>query len=301
MIRNSTKSDRILMAFIYACIGMMAIACFYPFWDLTVLSFKDPVLAYKGGFNLIPTSFNLVAYRRILSSPEVWSAAYNSVWRVVVGTSLTVMLTTLVSYPLSKRNEFPGYKFWMTFIIITMYFGGGLIPTYITYRSLHLIDNRLVLVLPGAISAYNVIMVRNFLRSIPKSLEESARIDGASEFRVWLNIVLPLSLPIMATIALWTAVAHWNAYFDVLMYITDRKKYVLQIVFRRMLIDNEINMFITSDVTQRMKGIQTNVVSPPGEQVKAAFTIVCTVPILVVYPFAQKYFIKGIIVGAVKG
>lgn len=301
MIRNSHASDRILMIVTYICVTFMAVACFYPFWDLFVLSIKDPVLAYKGGFNLIPTSFNLIAYRRILSSPEVWNAAYNSVWRVVVGTGLTVVLTTLVAYPLSKRNEFPGYKFWMTFIIITMYFGGGLIPTYITYRSLNLIDNRLVLVIPGAISAYNVIMVRNFLRSIPKSLEESARMDGASDFRVWLNIVMPLSLPIMATIALWTAVAHWNAYFDVLMYITSRSKYVLQIVFRRMLRDNEINMFITSDVSQKIKGLDVTTVSPPGEQVKAAFTIVCTVPILAVYPFAQKYFIKGIIVGAVKG
>jgi putative aldouronate transport system permease protein len=297
---GTTRGDRVLLVVIYSVVTLVAVACFYPFWDLFVLALKDPVEAYKGGFNVVPTTFDLSAYRQVLASREVWRAAYNSLWRVAVGTTLTVVLTTLVSYPLSKRDEFPGYRFWMTYVIITMYFSGGLIPTYLTYRSLGLVDNRLVLVLPQAILAYNVIMTRNFLRSIPRSLEESAKIDGASDFVVWLRIVVPLSLPIMATVGLWTAVMHWNAFFDVLVYINDRSKYVLQIVLRRMLINNEVNMFTPPEISQRLKD-GTQGVSPPGEQLKAAFIMVCTIPIILVYPFAQKYFIKGIIVGAVKG
>lgn len=299
MKRKSSYNDKIFMFFVYLGISFITIACLYPFWDLLVLSLISPNEAFKGGLHIIPKSFDLSAYKQVLASKLIWSAAYNSVWRVVVGTSITVILTTLVSYPLSKRNKFPGYKFWMTYVIITMYFSGGLIPTYLAYRSIGMVDNRLVLVLPGAIAAYNVIMTRNFIRSIPSALEESAKIDGATDFTVWRKIILPLSVPIMATVALWTAVHHWNAYFDVLIYISDRTKYVLQIVLRRMLLEGEVSAFAPPTVEQMDIGDSSRM--PTSEQVKAAFTMVCTIPIIMVYPFAQKYFVKGIVVGAVKG
>jgi putative aldouronate transport system permease protein len=176
-----------------------------------------------------------------------------------------------------------------------MFFSGGLIPTYMWIRQLGLINNRLVLILPG-IAAYYLIIMRNFFMGMPVELQEAAQIDGADDLTLWWKIVLPLSMPIIATIALWTAVNHWNAYFDALIYMTDKSKYVLQILLRRVLIDTDlINMGM-----QPGQGIDI-AIRPTEETVKAALLIVTTVPILAVYPFAQKYFIKGILQGSIKG
>lgn len=296
MIDNS-RSDKILRHVVNIAMLFVIVIMFYPFWNVLVLSIVSPEEAAKAGLHLFPSSFDISAYRLVLSSPEIGQAAINSVLRVLIGTSLSVVGTMLTAYPLSKRDKLPGYRFWMTYVIITMYFSGGLIPTYVMYKSLGLVDNFLVLVLPGLISGYNLIIVRNFIRSIPESLEESCKLDGASDFAVWLRIILPISLPVMAVITLWSAVGHWNAYFDVLIYITDRKKYVLPIILRRVLIDGQGNQFMN----MQQAALESDKAMPLETQTKSALIMVCSIPIMLIYPFAQKYFIQGIVVGAVKG
>jgi putative aldouronate transport system permease protein len=180
-------------------------------------------------------------------------------------------------------------------VLFTMLFNGGLIPSYLLMKSLKLLDTRWVLILPGAITAYNLIIMRNFLRSIPDSLEESAKIDGASDFYIWWKIVLPLSLPALSTISLWIAVHHWNSYFDALIYITDRSKYVLPVLLRRLLLESQLDMFLQGPDLMDFQE------KPTEETTKAAIIVISTLPIVAVYPFIQKHFTKGIMLGAVKG
>ena len=296
MIENGL-SDKVVRWVVNVFMIFVIIIMFYPFWNVLVLSILNPADAAKPGLHLWPTSFDLTSYRVVLSSSEIGKAAVNSLIRVLAGTSLCVVGTMLTAYPLSKRNKLPGYKFWMTYILITMYFGGGLIPTYVMYKNLRMVDNFLVLILPGMISGYNLMIVRNFLQSIPDSIEESCKLDGASDFVVWLRVILPMSLPVAAVIALWSAVGHWNSYFDVLIYITDRNKYVLPIILRRVLIDGQGSQFMNP----QQAALESGKSAPMESQTKSALIMVCSIPIILVYPFAQKYFIKGIVVGAVKG
>ena len=229
----------------------------------------------------------------MLSSTEVWNSGLNTIYRVVIGTIWGVFITALTAYPLSRR-DFPLSGLFTGIILFTMLFSGGLIPSYLLRKSLGLLDKRLVLILPG-IAAYNLIIMRNFFRSIPRELQEAAQLDGASDFEVFWRVVIPLSKPVLATIALWLAVEHWNAYFDALIYITDRSKFVLQVVLRRILLENQLEMFLPAgtDIFVGQK--------PTEEVVKAALVMVSTVPIVLIYPFLQRYFIKGVMLGSLKG
>ena len=204
----------------------------------------------------------------------------------------------MLAYPLAKTQLW-GRKFWMWIVVFTMFFGGGLIPTYLLIRNLHLFNTIWALVLPGLVSAWNIIILRNFFYSIPEELEESARIDGANDLLIFFRIVIPLSAPVIATVTLWTMVAHWNSWFDALMYTTGGKIRILQIVLREVL-DNANQM---SGASGRLNlnevEMQGQLYSP--ESIKAAILMAVIIPIVCVYPFLQKYFVKGIMVGAVKG
>jgi putative aldouronate transport system permease protein len=286
--------DRIVVLFCYVFVLLLCIVMLYPFWDQFVMSVSTRQAALVGGLRLWTWPLSSTGYAFVLSSRELGLAALNTLFRVTAGTLWAVAITTLTAYPLS-RKELPFKTFFTGIFIFTMFFSGGMIPTYMWVRQLGLIDNRLVLILPG-IAAYYLIIVRNFFMGMPQELTEAAQIDGADDITLWWKIVLPLSMPIIATIALWTAVGHWNAYFDAMIYMTDRSKYVLQILLRRVLIDTDlINMGM-----QPGQDININI-RPTEETVKAALLIVTTVPILLVYPFAQKYFIKGILQGSIKG
>lgn len=291
---HDTVGDRILVLICYILVVLLCIVMLYPFWDQFVMSVSTRQAALIGGFRLWTWPLSDSGYKFVLSSRELGLAALNTLFRVSVGTVWSVVVTALTAYPLS-RKDLPFKTALTGFFIFTMFFSGGLIPTYIWIKQLGLINNRLVLILPG-IAAYYLVIMRNFFMGMPPELTEAAQIDGADDLTLWWQIVMPLSLPIIATIALWTAVNHWNAYFDALIYMTDRSKYVLQILLRRVLIDTDlINMGM-----QPGQGMDINI-RPTEETVKAALLIVTTVPILAVYPFAQKYFIRGILQGSIKG
>ncbi len=294
MKRFDTLSDRILvLVILVVCVGLLVLTI-YPFWDLLVLSISPREEALSMGLRLYTLRPTFGAYLRVFTSPNIGTAFMNSLIRTVSGTVLSVFLVALTAYPLSKKG-FPLRGAGTVILLFTMMFSGGLIPSYLLMKALHLLDTRWVLILPGAVSAYNVIIMRNFLYSIPDSLEESARIDGATDFTVFLRIVLPLSTPALATIALWVAVGHWNAFFDALVYTTKPKLIVLQVILRRLLLESQLDTLMppTMDLGQ--------IIKPTEETLKAAIIMVATLPIVMVYPFVQKYFTKGIMLGAVKG
>lgn len=265
----------------------------YPFIDQLWYSFMDQKNASQLGLRLFP-KFPLVfdSYTKVFQNPKFLVAAANSVFRTVVGTLATVFVTFFGAYALSKRT-LPLRKTITLIILFTMFFSGGLIPTYLVIQSLHLIDTRWVLILNMLTSAWYMLIARNFLMTIPASLEESAMVDGAGVFRTLFKIVLPVSKPIIAVIALWSAIAHWNAWFDAMIYTKDNNLMVLQLLLRRLLIENQ------RDSLGEALTIPSTLTTP--ETVKAATIIVTVAPIICVYPFFQKYFVKGINVGAVKG
>lgn len=260
----------------------------YPFLYLISMSFGNSATM---GINLIPKTWDTGAYTRVFRNEYIISGFGNTLLRTGVGTALTVFISICTAYPLSKR-KLPHRGLWTGLIIFTMFFSGGLIPSYLLVRGLHLNNTIWSLVLPGLINTFNMIIMRNFFMSLPDSLEESAKIDGANDILILFRIVVPISLPIIATVLLWSAVGHWNAWFDCMIYISEPKKQVLQLVLYRIvmegnkeMMDNGINenFFVSSDA------------------VKAATIVVTTLPIMVVYPFVQKYFVKGVMVGSLKG
>ena len=287
-----TPRDKVLLFFIYILLTIIGIITFYPFWDLFVLSLSPYEESFRIGIRLFPANPTLASYVRVLSNPEIGMGYYNTILRTVLGTATGVLITFLTAYPLSKKN-LPFNGVITLLFVFTMIFNAGLIPNYLNIKSLGLLNSFWVLVLPGAVSPYNIIIARNFFQGIPESLSESAKIDGASEMKIWYRIVLPLSKPVIATIALWVAVAHWNSYFDVLIYITDRSRMVLQVILRRIVLENQ-----TQEMLLEVPGINDK---PTPEIIKATVIMVATIPILCVYPFVQKYFVKGVMIGSVKG
>lgn len=294
--RHDTLPDKFVVVFIYLTMLLLIFVMVYPFWDQLILSLSTRQAALVGGFRLWTWPLNWEPYRMVLRSHQLFVAFGNSIYRVVMGTAWTLFITSMTAYPLSRDNM-PLKGLFTGIILFTMLFGGGLIPSYLLRRDLGLLDKRIVLILPG-LGAWNIIIMRNFFRSIPHEIQESASLDGASDFRTFINIILPLSKPVLATVALWTAVGHWNDFFAALIYITDNKKVVLQQLLRRVLLEGEFSH----------AGIQPgpelgDVMSkrPTDEMAKAALLMVTTIPIVLVYPFAQRYFIRGIMLGAVKG
>jgi len=304
-----------------ALLGLFGILAIYPFLYTISISLSSAAEAQRQGLHLLPGNpallaqaagelcqldiaaagqsardyadgLSLTAYRMVLANSEIVVGYGNTIFRTVFGTLLTLLATAMAAYPLS-RKEMPWRKRLTFFVLFTMLFGGGLVPTYLVIKSLHLVNNRLVYVLPGLITAFNVLIMKSFFQSIPDSLSESAKMDGANDFTILTRIYLPLSLPILATVGLWTAVFHWNSWFDGLLYITDNSKQVLQVLLQRIVIENSTEMI--------EKGIiNPDTFSYTPETIKAATVIVTMLPILFVYPFVQKYFVKGIMLGGVK-
>lgn len=292
MARYDTWRDRLFMVFVYAVLIVVAIVMLYPFWEQLMLSLSTREDALRGGFRWLPNPLVLDAFQDVLDSPEIWGAFRNTLFRVVVGTAWGVFVTALIAYPLA-RDDFPLRRLWMTLIVFTMLFSGGLIPNYLLRKSLGLINNPLVLILPG-LFGFNIIIMRNFFRAIPYELTEAARLDGATDWQIWWRIVLPLSKPVLATMTLFLAVYHWNAYFDALIYITDRDLYVLQVILRRVLLEGQADLYVPGTAMDTAR-------KPTAESVKAALVMVTVIPIVLIYPFLQRYFIKGTLLGAVKG
>jgi len=283
------KLFNVVNLFLLAVLTVLAV---YPFVYTVSISLSTAGEAARDGLHLYPREVSFTAYEMVLKNEEIVIGYMNTLFRTVVGTSLTLLMTCLCAYPLSKRCL--PHRRAITFgILFTMLFHGGLIPTYLLIKGIGLTNNRLVYILPTMVSAFNVIIVKNFFQSIPDSLAESASIDGAGDFRTLFQIYIPLSKPVLATVALWTAVTHWNMWFDALIYITDDRKQVMQMFLRRIVIENSTEMIekglINPDLTQ---------FTP--ETIKAATVVITILPMLLVYPFVQKYFVKGIMLGGVK-
>lgn len=295
MVTTRTLGDKIFNTFNFIVMLIVLFVTLFPLWNQIVISVSEAYAGYTTGVLLYPRGFNLEAYKLVLEYPQLWIGFKNSVVRTVLGTALAIVFTAMTAYPLSK-DKMPFNKAITGFIFFTMLFGGGLIPNYLLIVKLGMLDTVWALVVPVMISAFNVFIMRNFFYTIPASLEESAKIDGASYFYILWKIIFPLSLPVIATVSLWIAVMHWNSWFDALIYIDSKEKTVLQLVLRRIVIENNPND-INGIINIAKKGISKYT----GRQLQATMILVAVIPMLVIYPFVQKYFIKGIMIGAVKG
>ncbi len=285
------KHFSIGMALIYIGITLLAFLCLYPFLNVLAYSLSGNDAILSGTVTFFPKDINFAAYKQILGKKQIWQAMSTTVKVTLWGTATGVVLTSFAAYALS-RQDLPGRSVITGFILFTMYFGGGTIPTFLVVKQLGLYDTMAALVLPSAINVFNFIVMRTFFRQLPQSLEEAARIDGAGVIQIFFKIIIPLSVPIFATMALFYAVQYWNSYFDALLYIQSSERYTLQLRLRSLLFEGELN---SSAV---MEGSGTPVMA---ESLKMASVMVSTLPILVVYPWLQKYFVKGVMIGSVKG
>ncbi len=276
----------------YILLTLLAFVCLYPFLNVIAYSLSGYNAVLSGKVTFYPIDFNLDAYKQILGKTQIWNSMNTTILVTLMGTALSLVLTIFASYGLS-RDDLPGRKALTGLILFTMYVGGGMIPTFMVVKGVGLFDTLGALFVPQAINVFNFIVMRTFFKNLPESLEEAARIDGASYLQVLVKIVLPLSLPIIATIGLFYAVGYWNTYFDALLYIQDPDKYTLQLRLRSLLFGEELNNSGAS-----LEGVGTQVMS---KSLKMATVAVSTIPILVVYPWLQKYFVKGVMIGSVKG
>ena len=279
-------------------IGLMAvilIIIIYPLWFVVIASVSDPAKVMGGEVLLLPAGMSFQAYRMVFRDSMIMTGYRNTLIYTVLGTGINLVMTVLAAYPLSRR-DWAGRGFFMGIVMFTMFFSGGTIPTYLTMSSLGMINTIWALVLPGAVSVYNTIVMRTFfIHSIPLELQEAAQADGCSNTRLLLQIVLPLSKPILAVMVLFYGVMHWNAFFGALIYLTDSRRYPLQLVLRSILIQNTASQDMLGEVDTIGNRVML------AETIKYALIIVSTLPMMILYPFLQKFFEKGVMVGAVKG
>lgn len=279
--------------FNYTFLSMLSLLCLIPFLHVLAISLSSSAAASAGLVKLWPVEFTLASYEHVIQRVEFTRAFGVSVQRVLLGASINLILTVLVAYPLSKEvHVFRSRTIYVWVFVLTMLFHGGLIPLYMTIKTTGILDTLWALILPSAVPVYNVVLLLNFFRGLPKELEESAKIDGAGPFHILWSIFLPLSLPALATIGLFSIVGHWNAYFDGLIYMNSPEHYPLQSFLQTVIIQNDTRFLTPADL-ELMEHIsnRTN---------NAAQIFVATVPILLVYPFLQRFFIHGIVMGSVK-
>jgi putative aldouronate transport system permease protein len=292
---NATKSEKAFDIFNIIFMILILVVTLYPFMNVLAISLNDSIDTVRGGITIWPRQFTLENYKTIFGYDTLLQGLKVSILRTIVGTLLGLMSASMIAYTLS-RVDFSGRKFVSTFLALTMYFSGGLIPGYILMRDLNLIGTFWVYVLPGLVSAFNVFIVRSFIDGLPYALQESAKLDGANDFTIYWRIILPLCKPVLATIALFIAVGQWNSWFDTYLYNGSNSTWTtLQYELMKVLQSTQSGgaAVNANDMAEKMKQI-----SP--ESIKMAITIVVTVPILVVYPFLQKYFVGGMTLGAVK-
>lgn len=292
---RDTGSDRVFNAANVLFLTAYLLVVLYPLLYVLSASLSSPAAVTAGQVRFWPVEPTFIAYETIFKDPAIVRGFLNSIFYAVAGTTVNVVLTLLAAYPLS-RKDLRGRGAIMLFFFFTTLFSGGLIPTYLVVRDLGLLNTRWALILPGALSVWNLIITRTYFQSaIPDELLDAARIDGANDFRFLRDVVLPLSGPIIAVNALFYAVGHWNAYFDALIYLTDESLFPLQLVLRDILVLNQTNMRMTGDVSSMMA--RENL----ADLLKYALIVVSTVPLLLVYPFVQRHFVKGALIGSLKG
>ena len=289
-----TGSDKAIMIFAYTILGLFMAAIILPVIYIILASFIDPITLQNSGLTFDFSKWTLTAYERVMSNAQIWTGFRNAMIYSVLFTIISVTVTLLAAYPMS-RPDFKGKGFFNVMFVITMFFGGGLIPTYLLISNLGMLDTIWAILIPGAFSVWNMIIARTYYMGIPHDMQEAAEIDGASEMVYFFKILLPLCMPIIATIAMWQFVGMWNSYFDAMIYLNDAAKQPLQLVLRAILIQSQPEPGMVSDMQSTAARAQL------AELLKYATIIISSVPLMILYPFFQKYFDSGIMAGAVKG
>lgn len=295
---KQTNADRLYDIVILILISLLLLIILYPLWFVIIASVSNSSEVMKGNVIFWPKEFSFEAYEKVLQDPKIVTGYCNTIFYTVAGTLLNLVGTIAIAYPLSRR-DFVGRKVISIVLTFTMFFNGGLIPTYLVYKEINLINTPWVMIIPGMVNVYNMIVMRSFFESLPYEMHEAAFIDGCGNIKIITKIVLPLSLPIIAVMIIFYGVMHWNEYFSALVYISDQKLKPLQLILRDILITS------TSRVSSMMSGGAANTgemdLIRTAESIKYAVAVVSTVPVLCLYPFLQKHFSKGVMIGAIKG
>ena len=286
--------DKTLLMVGYILLGLFVVAILVPMLYIVFASFMDPITLQNKGITFDFEKWTLTAYERVISNKQIWVGFKNAVLYSLIFTVVSVGVTLLAAYPMS-RSDFKGRGFFNLLFMITMFFGGGLIPTYLLVSRLGLLDSMWAVILPGAFSVWNMIIARTYYQGVPSELKEAASVDGASEVLYFFKILLPVCTPVIAVLALWQFVGMWNSYFDAMIYLNDTAKQPLQLVLRSILIQNQPESGMISDMQSTAERAQL------AELLKYATIIISSLPLLVMYPFFQKYFDSGIMAGSVKG
>ena len=289
-----SRQDKVLLTVGYVLLGLFVVAIIVPMIYIIVASFMDPITLQNKGITFDFSKWTSTAYERVMTNSQIWIGFKNAIVYSVLFTVVSVAVTLLAAYPLS-REDFKGRGFFNIVFMITMFFGGGLIPTYLIVSNLGLVDSMWAVILPGAFSVWNMTIARTYYKGIPQELREAADVDGASELTFFFKILLPVCTPVIAVLVLWQFVAMWNSYFDAMIYLNDSAKQPLQLVLRSILIQNQPESGMIADMQSTAARAQL------AELLKYATIIISSLPLLIMYPFFQKYFDSGIMAGAVKG
>jgi len=291
---SKPSDERIFDFIVYAIAAVIMIIVLYPLIFIVSASFSDPAKVLNGEVWLLPKGVTLEAYESILHNDKIWTGYRNTIIYTLVGTVINIIMTILAAYPLS-RPDLPGRNVIMVLITLTMFLGGGLIPTYLLVKDLGMVNTMWALIIPGAIATYNLIVMRTYFQSsIPWELQEAAHMDGCSNWRLLFSIILPLSKPILAVMVLFYAVGHWNSFFPALIYLRDEALHPLQLVLREILM-----ISASSAIEGGSVGLEKQILL--SESIKFAVIIVSTLPVLIMYPFVQRHFVKGVMIGSIKG
>ena len=291
---KNTPGDKVILIVAFTILGLFVLAIVMPVIYIILASFIDPITLQNTGLTFNFSKWTTMAYQRVLSNNQIWTGFRNALIYSILFTIISVIVTLLAAYPMS-RADFKGKGFFNTIFVITMFFGGGLIPTYLLISDLGMLDTIWAILLPGAFSVWNMIIARTYYQGIPKDLQEAAEIDGASEMVYFFQILLPVCTPIIATISMWQFVGMWNSYFDAMIYLNSASKQPLQLVLRSILIQSQPEPGMVSDMQSTAERAQL------AELLKYATIIISSLPLMIMYPFFQKYFDNGIMAGAVKG
>ena len=286
--------DKVILIVGYAILGLFLVAIIFPVIYIILSSFIDPITLQNKGLTFDFSKWTLTAYERVMSNAQIWIGFKNALIYSIASTILSGVITLLAAYPMS-RADFRGKGFFNVIFVITMFFGGGLIPTYLLISDLNLLNNPLAIMLPGAFSVWNMIIARTYYQGIPRDLQEAADIDGATEMAYFFKILIPVCTPIIATISMWNFVGMWTSYFDAMIYLKDPAKQPLQLVLRAILINSQPEPGMVSDMQSTAERAQL------AELLKYATIIISSLPLMIMYPFFQKYFDSGIMAGSVKG
>lgn len=290
-----SRQDKTYYSVVYTLVTLLTLIVLLPLINVLACSFSAPEAVASGKVLLWPVDFSVSGYERVFNTDEIWIGYANTLYYTIVGTFVNVFVTMICAYPLARRG-LPYKSFFSFLFAFTMLFSGGLVPTYLLARNLHLLNTRWALIIPGAMGVYQMIVTRTFLvANIPQELLEMSQIDGCNDFRFFWSFVLPLSKAVIAVTAMQYAVGHWNSWFSAFLYLSDDKKYPLQMMLRRILVMNQIKAsdYVDEETLVAMEGM--------ADLLKYSLIVVATVPILCAYPFIQKYFVKGIMIGSLKG